>query len=430
MTKNVVYLHGQPEPIGHFLRVGTSGHRQLETLLASGRLLMNRLIFEASAVSRQRDLLVALGEAGSELILDTNVAELSSVGRFSGAAKTAPWANPESVLTPDDLRRSANRDVIGHIARFAVQNGFHAVHAPAHMLEGSTDKLFGIDCEAAIALRRAMDVEGGKAIRIDYPLMIKNNSLRDPAQRRAFISGLENSPIESIWLRISGFGSDATPMGLRRYIAAMMDFHRLARPVIADGVGGLVGLAIAAFGAAGGISHGVAEKERFDASDWSKPPERGGGGREKRVLIPGIDRLLSIKQVNSLMAAPGARRLLSCHDRSCCPNGLPDTLKDPKAHYLRQRFRQVEHLSLVPEAHRIPHFLEKELGSAERTARSAAKLNSGDEGLTQMLQRSSERLEKMRSVLEPLQQTIAGQSRSLALPRRPKSSVDAAQHHR
>ena len=430
MNKNVVYLHGQPKPVGHFLRVGTSGHRQLETLLGSARLRINRVVIEASAALRQHDLVAALAETGGELILDTNVAELSSVGRFSGAAKSAPWANPDSVLTPDDLRPNANRDVIGQIARFAVKQGFHAVQAPAHILEGSTDKLFSLDREATSALRRALDAEGGKHIGIDYPLMIKNSALRDPAQRRAFITGLTNVPFDNLWFRVSGFGSDATPAGLRRYVAALMDFQRLERPIVADGVGGLVGVAIAAFGSAGGICHGVAEKERFDASDWSKPPQAGGGGREKRVLVAGLDRLLSVKQVDILMAAQGARSLLSCHDRSCCPNGLSDTLKDPKAHYLRQRSRQIEELSGVPETRRAQHFLEKELAAAERTARSAAKLKVSDEGLVKVLERSSVRLEKMHAVLDALNSTITGQPRALVPPRRQAVAPSAASRSR
>ncbi|UVC12251.1 hypothetical protein IHQ71_28875 (plasmid) [Rhizobium sp. TH2] len=430
MNENIVYLHGQPKPVGHFLRVGTSGHRQLETLLGSGRMMVDRVVVEASAATRQQDLLTALAEIGGELILDTNVAELSSIGRFGGAAKAAPWANPESVLTPDDLRPNANRDVIGQIARFAVKQGFHAVQAPAHVLESSTDQLFALDCEAAASLRRALDAEGGKHIGIDYPLMIKNASLRDPAQRRSFIASLKNVPFENLWFRVSGFGADATPAGLRRYIAAMMDFHRLETPIVADGVGGLVGVAIAAFGAAGGICHGVAEKERFDASDWAKPPQSGGGGREKRVLMSGLDRLLSVKQVDALMAAQGARSLLACHDRSCCPNGLSDTLKNPKAHYLRQRARQIGELSSVPEARRSQHFLEKELAAAERIARSAAKLEVSDEGLSAVLQRSSERLEKMHAVLESLNGTIAGQPRAPIPPRRQGRRASVASHGR
>lgn len=418
MTENVVYLHGQPEPIGHFLRVGTTGHRQLENLLGSGRMMLDRVVVDASAVGRQHDLLTSLSDAGAELILDTNVAELSSIGRFSGAAKSAPWANPKTVLTVDDLKPVANRDIIRQIARFAVTHGFHAVQTPTHVLEESTDKLFGVDRNSATVLRRMLDAEGGSHIGVDYSLMIKNSSLRDPVQRRAFIAGLDDIPFENLWLRVSGFGADATPMGLRRYIAAAMDFQRLGRPVVSDSIGGLVGLAVAAFGAAGGICHGVAEKERFDTSNWNKPPQGGGGGREKRLLISGLDRLLSIKQVQNLMDVPGARKLLSCSDPNCCPRGLDDTLNNPKAHYLRQRFKQMAAISSVPESRRASHFLEKALIPAERTARQAVKLKVTDKGLREVLARSSERLEKMHAILDSLKVTMADAPRSLTPKRR------------
>lgn len=425
MSQNVVYLHGQPSEVGHFLRIGTSGHRQLETLHGAGKMMLDRVVIEASAVARQQELIGSLAEVGAELILDTNIAELSSRGRFAGAAKTAPWANPRSVLTPDDLRPNANRDVIGHIARFAVAQGFHAVLAPTHILDGSPDPLFGVDRDATAALRKALDAEGGAAIEINYALNIKNASLRDPAQRRAFIAGLADVPYRNLWFRVSGFGADATPMGLRRYIAAMMDFLRLNRPIVADGVGGLAGMAIAAFGAAGGICHGVAEKERFDASDWHKPPKQGGGGREKRVLITGMDRLLSVKQVEALMAAPSARKLLSCHDRSCCPCGLDDMLKDPKAHYLHQRARQIANITRVPDSRRVRHFLDHELCNTERTARNAAKLKIEDKELIDVLTRSSARLEKMQAVLEDLSKTVDGAPRALA-PRRSAAARSSA----
>lgn len=426
MAENVFYLHKGPEPIGHFLRIGSTGHRQLEDLLGSGRMMLDRVVVDAAAVGRQHDLLTSLSDAGAELILDTNIAELSSVGRFGGAVRTAPWANPKTVLSADDLKPGANRDIVRQIARFAVAHGFHAVLAPTHVLDGSTDRLFDIDRDSTSALRRMLDLEGGGRIGIDYSLTIKIASLRDPVQRRAFIAGLANIPFENLWLRISGFGADATAMGVRRYIASVLDFNRLGRPLVADGVGGLAGLALAAFGAVGGYCHGVAEKERFDASDWNKPPkDNGGGGHEKRLLFPGLDRLLSVTQVESLMAAPGARKLLSCSDVNCCPRGLDDTLKNPKAHYLRQRFGQVSALSKVPENRRASHFLEKDLASAERTARQAAKLKVDDDGLKKILVHSRERLGRMHAVLESLKVTMANEARSLA-PKRRKASPSKA----
>ena len=426
MSKNVVYLHGRPTPIGHFLRVGNSGHRQLENLVGAGKVMPDRIVIEASAVSRQQELIETLRECGAELILDTNVAELSSPGRFGGAAREAPWANPAAILTPEDLKHNSNRDVIGQIARFAVENGFHAVLAPTHILDVSPDPLFGIDRDAASALRRSLDIEGGAKIDIHYGLNIKYAALRDPIQRRAFIAGLADTPFSSLWPRVSGFGADASAMRIRRYIAAMLDFTRLERPIVADGVGGLAALAIAAFGAAGGICHGVAEKERFDASNWAKPPKAGGGGREKRVLIAPIDRLLSIKQVEALIAVPGARRMLSCHDRDCCPHGLEDMLKDPKAHYLHQRMRQISELGRVPDIRRARHFLDHELAPTERSARNIAKLNVGDDALGTVLSRSGERLEKMHAVLEELAGAINGGPRASSPARSRLLSVSPA----
>lgn len=412
MAGNVVYLHGQPSSIGHFLRVGTTGHRQLETILGAGKTMPDRVVIEASAAGRQQELIQSLHERGAELILDTNVAELSSPGRLGGTAREAPWANPLAALSPDDLKANANRDVIGEIARYAVTRGFHAVLAPTHILDGSPDPLFVTDREATAALRRSLDAEGGKEIEIHYELNIKNGALRDPVQRRAFIAGLADTPYASLWFRVSGFGADASPMGLRRYIAAMLDFTRLERPVVADGVGGLAAIAIAAFGAAGGICHGVAEKERFDASSWAKPPKAGGGGREKRVLVGAVDRLLSVKQLETLMAAPGARKALSCQDRPCCPHGLDDMLKDPKAHYLRQRTQQIADLARVPDSRRVRHFLDQQLAPTERAARTAVKLKVADDSLIELLSRSSERLEKMHAVLEDLGRAVSGAPRA------------------
>jgi len=120
---NVVYLHAQPQPIAQFLRIGVSAHRVVEQLLLAGRLPVKRVVVEAGAFVRQGDLVSALQQTGRELVLDTNVAELSSVGRFQGAAKAAPWANPEGILTPAHFKVGENEfDIVGKIARFSVDH--------------------------------------------------------------------------------------------------------------------------------------------------------------------------------------------------------------------------------------------------------------------------------------------------------------------
>ncbi len=414
--QKVVYLHSQPEPIAHYLRLGTL-HRQFETLLGSGRMPVDRIVVDAAAFSRQRDVIALMAESGRELILDTNVAELSAIGRCRGAAKAAPWSHPDGALQPEHFTGGGNHDVIRMVAKFTVENGFHSVQVPTHLLDGSTDAWFPIDRATCMALRRTLDAEGGGYIAIDYPLTIKNASLRDPAQRRAFIAGLADLPFDNLWLRISGFGADAPATMLRRYIAAVVDFQQLGKPIVADGVGGLAALAAAAFGAAGGVCHGLGEKERFDASDWNKPPSVGGGGREKRVLVPGLDRLLSVKQIVLLMGVHGARKLLSCNDPNCCARGLDDTLNDPKAHYLHQRTKQFTRISRIPDARRTQDFLDHELANAARTARQAAKLKVSDSSLAEMLERTSERLDRMQPILEDLHQTV-GTTPRLPSPQR------------
>ena len=85
MDGNVVYLHGKPGPIGHFLRIGSSGHRQLGALLGLGKMIPDRIVVDAAAVGRQHDPTASIAQAGDALIIDTDVAALPSVKEFSGA---------------------------------------------------------------------------------------------------------------------------------------------------------------------------------------------------------------------------------------------------------------------------------------------------------------------------------------------------------
>jgi len=423
---NVVYLHGHPAPVAHFLRIGVSGHRRLEQLLAANQLPYSRFVGEAGVFLRQKDLVDGLRQAGHELVLDTNIAELSVEGRYRGAAKGAPWADPHGVLTEAHLTEAHPRigsnepDRIAQIARFAVENGINRIMAPGHYLAEATDSWFKTDLATCTRLRDALDREGGRDIAIDYPLIVSSAALIDVAQRRAFVASLAEEPIASLWLRVSGFGGHATAPALRKYISAVRDFHELGVPIIADCVGGLSAQAILAFGAASGIAHGVAEKERFDASSWHKPPppaeEKKRGGNAYSVLLPGIDRLLKPEQALALIDSAGGRRLLACNDRGCCPRGFDDTMADPKGHYLRQRAWQCEAISVVPESRRAQDFLDRTLTDADRKARQVARLKVPDPKLKDILDGNARRVDRVRVVLESLQQTEAMSTRAEAFP--------------
>jgi hypothetical protein len=243
--------------------------------------------------------------------------------------------------------------------------------------------------------------------RIEWSLRLRHSygTLREPEQRRAFLAGLGDLPFDNLWLRISDFGADATPTAVRRYISAVADFHALKHPLVADNVGGLAGLAVVAFGATGAIAHGVSEKERFDVRRWlvRKP---GGGGQSGRVYLPALDRYFKIDEARALLEVRGARRLLACENRDCCPRGADDTFNDPKAHFITQRRTQLRDLSDTPEERRVSRFLDVHLASADRRARQAAKLDTGNPTTKRALEKASLRLDRMRDVLENLDQTL------------------------
>jgi len=412
MDENVVFLR-PPDPIAEYIRLGKwSGHRQLETLLGAGRFSADRVVIDAAAAARQKDLIDTLRARGCELVLDTDAAELSAEGRFDGAARSAPWALKDGPLKLEHFRAGSNHDVVRQIARFAVEHKLDCVLAPTHALTSSVDPALAVDIDACIRLRRLLDEEGGEAIAVDYSLTIPSSSVRDPVQRRALITALNDLPFENLWVRTSGFGADATAIGVRRQIAAVKDFHRLGRPVIADSVGGLAALALTAFGAVGGVVHGVGEIERFSASDWHKPRSDGGGGGGSRVLIIGLDRMVTVKQMELILSARGARSLLSCKNPSCCPNGWEDTRRNPKAHYLHQRRHQFVSLSRVADPRRARHFLDYDLADTTRDARKAAQLKVADKEMTDLLKRASDRLDRMHPVLDDLLQTGGDVERS------------------
>jgi hypothetical protein len=93
-------------------------------------------------------------------------------------------------------------------------------------------------------------------------------------------------------LKVENFGGDATGEKLAAYTEACRDFHGLGIPVVGDHVGGLPGLGALAFGAVGGIAHGVTMQQNFAASSWRRPRLKRSGGPGWRIYIPQLDLLL------------------------------------------------------------------------------------------------------------------------------------------
>ena len=68
MTAKILPLPGiqaPAQPIAHYLRIGHTGYRELETLLENGRLLARRVVVSASKLKFQKERLSHSGCCGS-----------------------------------------------------------------------------------------------------------------------------------------------------------------------------------------------------------------------------------------------------------------------------------------------------------------------------------------------------------------------------
>src|SRR6266851_346812 len=225
MTATVHYLTPKPQPIGHFIRIGSNGHHQFETLHSSGRLPVDRVVADAASFSAQSALLGSLLNAGTEITLDTRIAELSEPGSYVSSAQWIRSVDRARPMTPRDFGGEGCRRIALEVARLAVTNGVHTVLAPSHFIKNALSIWWPIDQQLCAELRRALDETGGGNIEIDYSLTTAYGTLLQSEQRRAFLTRLRDLSFENLWLRISDFGSDATPASVRRYISSMADFH-------------------------------------------------------------------------------------------------------------------------------------------------------------------------------------------------------------
>jgi hypothetical protein len=372
-----------------------------------------RFVFDAAHIAEQAQLLRELKRAGCEIILDPNVAELSAVGKFSGAAAKLPWAHGERPWEPDDFGSRRNLSLAHDIAEFAVTYGVDAVLTPSHLEEPRSDWREH-DLAMVHALRRSLDELGGRAISIDYQLITTAAALKDPAYRADTVDSIQDLPVENLWLRVSGFDARSTGTGTRRFIEAARDFQAAGRPIIADMVGGFPALAASAAGSISGFAGGIAQKEAFRAAEYLRLPTGSGGGSGPRIYLPELDRFVSEDQLNAIISARGARSRVICTDTNCCPSGREDMVDNYKAHFLYQRHRQIDELSRTPDARKFTHFLLNQLGPAVRGARTLSRLKITDEGVAEMIAREKKRLILMNDALGALYEDSQQTARSEA----------------
>lgn len=412
MAATVHILHAKPSSIGSFLRVGHTGHRKLESLIAASRLRFRRFVFDAAYIEGQGDLLGTLRRSGCEIVLDPNLAETATPGRFDSSVSALPWGNADRPWEASDYGRNRNHDTAQSIAEFALKNNVDAVLAPTHWIEVIPSPWTSIDLRLCEELRHELDRAGGKHIVIDYQLITTNTLLKDAPTRESLIAGLRHAPIENIWLRSSGFGATATGTATRAFIEASRNFHEIGKPIIADYAGGFSALAAAAFGSIGGLCHGMGQKETFRMGDWRKRSKDGGGGSTKRIYVPELDRFFTEGQLSVLFSVRGTKARFGCNDTNCCVHGPEDMIENPHKHFAIQRSKQIKELSEIPESRRAEHFLLHVLDPAVRSARLAARLKLGDDNMLKLIMETKKRLNNLRDPLGDLHASSSTATRS------------------
>lgn len=406
MRSNVTHMQPRavrpaPEPLALYLRAGRNDHLALMNLIAAGDTGCFGVVMDAAQADRHKELKEQVLASKLDAILDTKSMQLALPGGYTPALAKLPWAEKDRLHLPGDFQGIAGRRMISAIGDYAIENGYTELLAPTHLLRSSDDPWLAIDIESTRRLRDHLDQNGGRSIPIIYPLAISYEVLRTPQMRAHVIHALSGVRADAIWLKIDGFqGSHASPTAVRNFIAAASDFHQLGCKLVADCVGGKVGLALMAFGAVGGIAHGVGVLERFDSGHLRKISDSKPFAPPTPVYIPGIDAMLPPKEAELLLgASPQAKAAFSCRDTHCCKRGAKDMLLDPKRHYLVQRMNEVAELGRFPEPIRAHQFLDKNLRPATDRALQAALQVVSDEKLSAKLHKNRKRLDSLRVAL-------------------------------
>lgn len=394
-------LRPSPARFGYYLRVGRNDHVTVASLLAEGEQTYLGLVIEAQHAHRQRDLIGSALARGLDVILDTKSQPATFVGGYSSSLGALPWGLGRRATLADYTGIEGSRRA-DEIALFATDHGLSAVIAPTHLVSSANDPWFDADRKVSSRLRAILP----RGTALVYSLAVPMQLLRNAGEREALIEGLRGVEMDALWLKIENFGADATGEKLQAYIEAVLGFHSLGVPLIGDHVAGLPSLATLAFGAVGGIAHGVMMFEGFRASGWRRPPSGNPRTPSPRVYLQALDMLVSRDQAAAFLEhSTRVKGQHACRDPRCCPRGPRDMLEHPGRHYCYTHARQVEELSSTPAAQRVSTFMEGTLRPRSDALAAAAALKLGDKKLLQTIQRRHRNMGRLRGVLSHMAET-------------------------
>lgn len=399
MQTSIRLIRPAPDPLGHFIRAGHADQKDLQTFVLSGATAFTGVVVEAKRAARQKELLSLAHERQLDTVLDPQTQAMATVGGYAPGMDVLPWSKKRPHNVGDFQTEFQQRQLADQIAQFVEAHAFTQVLAPTHVISGPDDPWFEIDISTANALRNALDRGGLGKVQVNYSLAISYDAFRTPAKRAMIVERLRSISADNLWLNVDGCGSDSSPTAVTRYADASLEFQSLKLPLVSDHMGGLVGLSLLAFGAAGGLSHGITLGERFNVGHWNKIPNGKAFSQKQRVYIPGLDMLLNRVDTEKFFETGGrARSAFGCRDTNCCARGIADMLQHPARHFLYQRTREIAGLAQIPESLRPGRFLEEHLRPASDRALLATSLDL-PEDLAKKALTQSKRLNDLRIAL-------------------------------
>jgi hypothetical protein len=422
MSANVIRLprpqtaRPPKETLGFFVRVGRNDHREVLDLIGTGEEGIFGFVIEAQHVLRHRELLTEATQRNFDLILDPKTQPMGLPGGHTEKLAALPWGLPRHHRMPDfdgpQGRRRAEQMV-----EMAAANGFTQILGPTHLLSGPNDPWLRRDIAlmgwAADHIRSS-----GLDLGLIYSLALPMETLRKRAERQAIISAIADAPCDAVWLKSENFGDDATGEKAAAYIEACRDFHERGLPLVGDHVGGLPGLSALAFGAIGGIAHGVTMQQNFKAASWRRPLVPGGGGPVRRVYLAPLDMLVKPAVAQALMSAsPRARAKCGCRDTHCCPHGA--------RHALYQRAREIETLAGAPQSVRVSEYLDQRVRKVSDDVAAVAGLSSLDKEIQKNFSRKQGDVSRFRQAMAHLAEVRPLDSIAMAPQRRRERSGQA-----
>jgi hypothetical protein len=424
MSSNVIHLprpvsrRPSVESLGFFVRVGRNDHVEMLHLVASGERGMFGFVIEAHNIERHRELISEARRHDFDVILDPKTQQMGFVGGHSESLAALPWGL-ERHHNVADFEGGEERRRAAQIIEVAGANGFTQVLGPTHLLNGPNDPWLRRDI-AMMNWTADEIAQRGASLGLVYSLALPMALLRQPAERHAIISAVADAACDAIWLKVENFGDDATGEKTAAYIEACRDFHERGLPVVGDHVGGLPGLGVLAFGAVGGIAHGVTTQQNFKVAHWRRPPVAQSGGVSRRVYFPQLDVLLKPKVAEVLL---GTSRWIKgkcgCLDTHCCPHGLRDMIGNPARHAIYQRAREIERLSKVPQSMRARQYLNENLRPVSDIVARVAATSGMDDDLQKRLRTKQREMARLRETMAHLVEGVdTAVSVALSPPRR------------